>query len=184
MEGVVSLSLGASPYRGPTGASGCEVLIAFVDVVFVVADYRDRLLRSPDSLKSATAKPSLSPPPAPARPNSAGSNNSGSHLLLARPARSCCVQTQSLFVAVEQNSPRSSHSGRSPSPPLSVDAAASRASTCSQQLPPACGARQLSKLKRFLTTLIQFGSDVSAQIGERVRDLVLAVVVSQLSFPL
>ena len=47
-----------------------------------------------------------------------------------------------------------------------------------QQLPPACGARQLSKLKRFLTTLIQFGSDISVQIGERVRSLVLALVVS------
>jgi runt-related transcription factor 1 len=50
----------------------------------------------------------------------------------------------------------------------------------SQQLPPACGARQLSKLKRFLTTLQQFGSDISAEIGERVRALVLGLVVSDL----
>jgi runt-related transcription factor 1 len=47
-----------------------------------------------------------------------------------------------------------------------------------QQLPPACGARQLSKLKRFLTTLQQFGSDISPEIGERVRTLVLGLVVS------
>ena len=46
------------------------------------------------------------------------------------------------------------------------------------QLPPACGARQLSKLKRFLTTLQQFGSDISPEIGERVRGLVLNLVVS------
>jgi hypothetical protein len=45
------------------------------------------------------------------------------------------------------------------------------------QLPPACGARQLSKLKRFLTTLQQFGSDISPEIGERVRGLVLNLVV-------
>ena len=46
------------------------------------------------------------------------------------------------------------------------------------QLPPTCGAKQLAKLKRFLTTLQQFGSDISAEIGERVRSLVLALVVS------
>lgn len=51
----------------------------------------------------------------------------------------------------------------------------------SQQLPPACGARQLSKLKRFLTTLQQFGSDISPEIGERVRSLVLGLVNSHLS---
>jgi len=46
-----------------------------------------------------------------------------------------------------------------------------------QQLPPACGARQLSKLKRFLTTLQQFGADISPGIGDHVRALVLALVV-------
>lgn len=54
-------------------------------------------------------------------------------------------------------------------------------SSVSQQLPPACGARQLSKLKRFLTTLQQFGSDISPEIGERVRTLVLGLVNSHLS---
>lgn len=49
------------------------------------------------------------------------------------------------------------------------------------QLPPACGARQLSKLKRFLTTLQQFGSDISPEIGERVRGLVMNLVVSSFS---
>ena len=46
------------------------------------------------------------------------------------------------------------------------------------QLPPTCGARQLSKLKRFLTTLQQFGSDISPEIGERVRSLIVSLVVS------
>ena len=54
-------------------------------------------------------------------------------------------------------------------------------SSVNQQLPPACGARQLSKLKRFLTTLQQFGSDISPEIGERVRTLVLGLVNSHLS---
>ena len=54
----------------------------------------------------------------------------------------------------------------------------STASLSNQQLPPACGARQLCKLKRFLTTLQQFGNDISPEIGERVRSLVLGLVVS------
>ncbi|XP_065676142.1 protein CBFA2T3 isoform X2 [Hydra vulgaris] len=44
------------------------------------------------------------------------------------------------------------------------------------QLPPICGARQLSKLKRFLTTLQQFGSDISPDIGERVRVLIVNLI--------
>lgn len=74
------------------------------------------------------------------------------------------------------HSPHSTLSGRTPSPPSMGH------STSSQQLPPACGARQLSKLKRFLTTLQQFGSDISPEIGERVRSLVLGLVVSLFCF--
>ena len=43
------------------------------------------------------------------------------------------------------------------------------------------GAKQLSKLKRFLTTLQQFASDISPEIGDRVRNLVLSLVVSKLN---
>ncbi|CAG5891827.1 unnamed protein product [Menidia menidia] len=57
----------------------------------------------------------------------------------------------------------------------------SSSSLANQQLPPACGARQLSKLKRFLTTLQQFGNDISPEIGERVRTLVLGLVNSTLT---
>ncbi|XP_076142895.1 protein CBFA2T3 isoform X3 [Alosa pseudoharengus] len=60
-------------------------------------------------------------------------------------------------------------------------AASSSAALSTQQLPPACGARQLCKLKRFLTTLQQFGNDISPEIGERVRSLVLGLVNSTLT---
>ncbi|KAI1889918.1 hypothetical protein AGOR_G00167860 [Albula goreensis] len=60
-------------------------------------------------------------------------------------------------------------------------AMSSSASLSTQQLPPACGARQLCKLKRFLTTLQQFGNDISPEIGERVRTLVLGLVNSTLT---
>nr|XP_011751623.1 protein CBFA2T3 isoform X4 [Macaca nemestrina] len=60
-------------------------------------------------------------------------------------------------------------------------ATSSTASLSTQHLPPACGARQLSKLKRFLTALQQFGSDISPEIGERVRTLVLGLVNSTLT---
>ncbi|XP_048210898.1 LOW QUALITY PROTEIN: protein CBFA2T3 [Perognathus longimembris pacificus] len=60
-------------------------------------------------------------------------------------------------------------------------ATSSTAALSTQHLPPACGARQLSKLKRFLTTLQQFGSDISPEIGERVRALVLGLVNSTLT---
>ncbi|XP_035273986.1 protein CBFA2T3 isoform X5 [Anguilla anguilla] len=60
-------------------------------------------------------------------------------------------------------------------------AMSSTASLPTQQLPPACGARQLCKLKRFLTTLQQFGNDISPEIGERVRTLVLGLVNSTLT---
>ncbi|XP_033124738.1 protein CBFA2T1-like isoform X2 [Anneissia japonica] len=59
-----------------------------------------------------------------------------------------------------------------PSPPGQVNG---------QELPPACGARQLSKLKRFLTTLQQFGNDISPEIGERVRGLVMGLVNNHLT---
>uniref|UniRef100_A0A8C7FSE3 CBFA2/RUNX1 partner transcriptional co-repressor 3 n=1 Tax=Oncorhynchus kisutch TaxID=8019 RepID=A0A8C7FSE3_ONCKI len=68
----------------------------------------------------------------------------------------------------------SSHSTTAP-------AMSSTASLSNQQLPPACGARQLCKLKRFLTTLQQFGNDISPEIGERVRSLVLGLVNSTLT---
>lgn len=40
-----------------------------------------------------------------------------------------------------------------------------------------CITRPLVKVKRFLSTLVQFGNDISTDIGERVRSLVLNLVV-------
>ncbi|XP_075294432.1 protein CBFA2T2 isoform X2 [Opisthocomus hoazin] len=68
-----------------------------------------------------------------------------------------------------------------PSPPQRFSngpSSSSSSSLTNQQLPATCGARQLSKLKRFLTTLQQFGNDISPEIGEKVRTLVLALVNS------
>ncbi|NP_001079944.1 uncharacterized protein LOC379635 [Xenopus laevis] len=68
-----------------------------------------------------------------------------------------------------------------PSPPQRSSngpSSSSSSSLANQQLPATCGARQLSKLKRFLTTLQQFGNDISPEIGEKVRTLVLALVNS------
>ncbi|XP_023561019.1 protein CBFA2T3 isoform X2 [Octodon degus] len=74
------------------------------------------------------------------------------------------------------HSPTATPNGFSNGPATSCSATLS-----TQHLPPACGARQLSKLKRFLSTLQQFGSDISPEIGERVRVLVLGLVNSTLT---
>uniref|UniRef100_A0A8C5I403 Protein CBFA2T2-like n=1 Tax=Gouania willdenowi TaxID=441366 RepID=A0A8C5I403_GOUWI len=68
-----------------------------------------------------------------------------------------------------------------PSPPQRYSngpSSSSSSSLANQQLPATCGARQLSKLKRFLTTLQQFGNDISPEMGDSVRSLVLALVNS------
>ncbi|XP_059849365.1 protein CBFA2T1 isoform X5 [Hypanus sabinus] len=57
-------------------------------------------------------------------------------------------------------------------------ATSTSASLTNQQLPVTCAARQLTKLKRFLTTVQQFANDISPEIGERVRSLVLGLVNS------
>ncbi|XP_060694297.1 protein CBFA2T1 [Hemiscyllium ocellatum] len=57
-------------------------------------------------------------------------------------------------------------------------ATSTSSSLTNQQLPPPCGSRQLCKLKRFLTTLQQFASDLSPEVGEYVRNLVLGLVNS------
>jgi hypothetical protein len=40
------------------------------------------------------------------------------------------------------------------------------------------GAKQLNKLKRFLTTLQQFANDISPDIAECVRNLILKLINS------
>jgi hypothetical protein len=43
-----------------------------------------------------------------------------------------------------------------------------------------CNAKQLGKLKRFLTTLQQFAADISPDISDRVRQLILELIVKYL----
>lgn len=43
--------------------------------------------------------------------------------------------------------------------------------------------RPLVKVKRFLSTLVQFGNDIGTDVGDRVRSLVLSLVVSMISIP-
>nr|XP_058901892.1 protein CBFA2T3 isoform X1 [Kogia breviceps] len=104
-----------------------------------------------------------------------------------------CPWGPAALLRLQPASPRAVMNGSGPSP-TAVSGAPSTpsgfsngpATSCTaalstQQLPPACGARQLSKLKRFLATLQQFGSDISPEIGERVRTLVLGLVNSTLT---
>ena len=58
---------------------------------------------------------------------------------------------------------------QSPSPPQTTTL---RSNSPSQTSP-----KQLDKLRRFLSTLYYFGSDISSEIGERVRALILALIV-------
>ncbi|XP_060040996.1 protein CBFA2T3 isoform X2 [Erinaceus europaeus] len=87
-----------------------------------------------------------------------------------------------LLMNGSSHSPTAVHG--TPSTPNGISngpATSSTAALTTQHLPPACGARQLCKLKRFLTTLQQFGNDISPEIGERVRTLVLGLVNSTLT---
>jgi hypothetical protein len=62
------------------------------------------------------------------------------------------------------------------SPPLSSSLQTS--TTTRANSPTQVPSKQLDKLRRFLSTLYHFGSDISNEIGERVRTLILALVVS------
>jgi hypothetical protein len=76
----------------------------------------------------------------------------------------------------------SSSSSTSVTPTTSMTSNVTTACVSSRSLSPQqLSSKQLNKLKRFLSTLYHFGSDVSAEIGERVRALILAVVVSDMN---
>ncbi|XP_061166610.1 protein CBFA2T1-like isoform X2 [Saccostrea echinata] len=131
----------------------------------VISDYSDRKCSMPESPDIKSSLSYNSPPSM-----TSGSIPVPSTRDLSRP------HSGSSSLSVNgSHSPLSLMNGRTPSPSALVN------SSMNQQLPPACGARQLSKLKRFLTTLQQFGSDISPDIGERVRTLVLGLVNSHLS---
>ena len=65
-----------------------------------------------------------------------------------------------------------------PPPPPPLPSQQAQASSSQHQMPASFGAKQLNKLKRFLTTLQQFAADISPEIGDRVRNLILCLIVS------
>ncbi|CAF4517553.1 unnamed protein product [Rotaria socialis] len=68
-----------------------------------------------------------------------------------------------------------------PSPPLSSSLPTQTLTTNRSISPTQIPSRQLDKLRCFLSTLYYFGSDISNDIGEHVRALILALVNSALS---
>ncbi|XP_076355088.1 protein CBFA2T3-like isoform X2 [Tachypleus tridentatus] len=69
-----------------------------------------------------------------------------------------------------------------PSPPISLPL--STTMVCGipfSDVPLTCNLRQLSKLKRFLSTLQQFGSEISPDVGERVHAFIMGLVNSSLT---
>ncbi|XP_075876989.1 protein CBFA2T1 isoform X4 [Nelusetta ayraudi] len=124
---------------------------------------------SPADVKTQSTPPTMPPPP-PAVSQSTNRNASFT------PTTSKSMLNGSSHSPTSLNGAPSTPNGFSNGPAMS-----STASLSNQQLPPACGARQLCKLKRFLTTLQQFGNDISPEIGERVRSLVLGLVNSTLT---
>uniref|UniRef100_A0A2K6TNF6 CBFA2/RUNX1 partner transcriptional co-repressor 3 n=1 Tax=Saimiri boliviensis boliviensis TaxID=39432 RepID=A0A2K6TNF6_SAIBB len=139
------------------------------------------MLDSPAEVKTQprSTSPSMQPPP-PATSQGATSPSRPSFMshthLEDRPASMVCLLMNGRSPSPTAIGAPSTPNGFSIGP-----ATSSTASLSTQHLPPACGARQLSKLKRFLTTLQQFGSDISPEIGERVSTLVLGLVNSTLT---
>ncbi|XP_035218818.1 protein CBFA2T1-like isoform X2 [Stegodyphus dumicola] len=121
-----------------------------------------RMPESPSAVKQQLAAPSSGRSSAPISSHKISSGMNGAH------------------------SPHSSTpSGRTPSPP----GVATSVVTLPVAAPPVNGppdlgigvnVRPLSKLKRFLTTLQQFGADISPETGERMHGLILGLVSSTL----
>ncbi|XP_028257400.1 protein CBFA2T3 isoform X5 [Parambassis ranga] len=128
----------------------------------------------PDSPADVKTQPRSTPPTMPPPPPAVSQSTSRNASFT--PATSKSMLNGSSHSPTSLNGAPSTPNGFSNGPAMS-----STASLSNQQLPPACGARQLCKLKRFLTTLQQFGNDISPEIGERVRSLVLGLVNSTLT---
>ncbi|XP_054901180.1 protein CBFA2T3 isoform X3 [Poeciliopsis prolifica] len=128
----------------------------------------------PDSPADVKTQPRSTPPTMPPPPPAV--SQATSRNVSFTPATSKSMLNGSSHSPTSLNGAPSTPNGFSNGPAMS-----STASLSNQQLPPACGARQLCKLKRFLTTLQQFGNDISPEIGERVRSLVLGLVNSTLT---
>uniref|UniRef100_A0A8C2WAA9 CBFA2/RUNX1 partner transcriptional co-repressor 3 n=1 Tax=Cyclopterus lumpus TaxID=8103 RepID=A0A8C2WAA9_CYCLU len=131
----------------------------------------------PDSPADVKTQPRSTPPTMPPPPPAVSqATNRNASFTPATSPRPTAMLNGSSHSPTSLNGAPSTPNGFSNGPAMS-----STASLSNQQLPPACGARQLCKLKRFLTTLQQFGNDISPEIGERVRSLVLGLVNSTLT---
>uniref|UniRef100_A0A4W6CL80 RUNX1 partner transcriptional co-repressor 1 n=2 Tax=Lates calcarifer TaxID=8187 RepID=A0A4W6CL80_LATCA len=134
-----------------------------------ITDRTGKRSTMPDSPADVKTQSRLTPPTMPPPPSTQGAPRNSSY-------------TPTTLTNGSSHSPTALNGA--PSPPNGYSngpSSSSSSSLANQQLPPACGARQLSKLKRFLTTLQQFGNDISPEIGERVRTLVLGLVNSTLT---
>jgi len=69
-------------------------------------------------------------------------------------------------------------SGREARSPSSGSATVAATTTTTNSGDSSAAQGQLNKLKRFLATVQQFADDIAPDIGDRVRTLVLALVVS------
>uniref|UniRef100_A0A8C2DQI4 CBFA2/RUNX1 partner transcriptional co-repressor 3 n=1 Tax=Cyprinus carpio TaxID=7962 RepID=A0A8C2DQI4_CYPCA len=140
---------------------------------------------SPADVKTQPrSTPPTMPPPPPAVSQAANRNASFTPTTIWRDLNDGYTNSGSLSSVLNGSSHSPTALNGAPSTPNGFSngpATSSTASLPTQQLPPACGARQLCKLKRFLTTLQQFGNDISPEIGERVRSLVLGLVNSTLT---
>uniref|UniRef100_A0A673LYS4 Protein CBFA2T3-like n=1 Tax=Sinocyclocheilus rhinocerous TaxID=307959 RepID=A0A673LYS4_9TELE len=140
---------------------------------------------SPADVKTQPrSTPPTMPPPPPAVSQAVNRNASFTPTTIWRDLNDAKTSSGSLSSVLNGSSHSPTALNGAPSTPNGFSngpATSSTASLSTQQLPPACGARQLCKLKRFLTTLQQFGNDISPEIGERVRSLVLGLVNSTLT---
>ncbi|XP_041047460.1 protein CBFA2T3-like isoform X2 [Carcharodon carcharias] len=122
----------------------------------------------PDSPADVRAQSRSTPPPMPLPPPT----------ITQGPARNASFTPATKMNGNSHSLTAISRASSTPNGFSNGPATSTTASLTNQQLPPACGARQLCKLKRFLTALQQFANDLSPEIGERVRSLVLGLVNS------
>ncbi|CAL1274622.1 unnamed protein product [Larinioides sclopetarius] len=126
----------------------------------VITSDSARMPESPSAVKQHLAAPSSGRSSAPISSHKSSSGMNGSH------------------------SPHSTTpAGRTPSPPGTTSSSVAPAPSSvngPQDLGIGLNVRPLSKLKRFLTTLQQFGADISPDTGERMHTLILGLVSSSL----
>jgi hypothetical protein len=113
--------------------------------------------------------------------------NSNSNSRSTSPATSSCSQTASILrnslnqEQINENQQLKLIQNKSSVSPNLFSAPYPPSPSIYSTPPITCEARQLNKLKRFLTTIQQFANDVSSETAERVRTLVLNLVVRNLS---